>query len=117
MANSTLRSPPAATCKSTRSAAIACSFSRFHKSRGFARSHGRSVNGAAVFLSSFQSDQNMNNVILTAVVLAIALATTEVRAQVDAAVKDKAQACAACHGATGNSTDPQYPILAGQTAR
>jgi len=33
------------------------------------------------------------------------------------AFKAKVQVCAACHGATGNSTDPQYPILAGQTAR
>src|SRR5436190_2454591 len=33
------------------------------------------------------------------------------------ALKAKVQVCAACHGATGNSTDPQYPILAGQTAR
>jgi cytochrome c553 len=59
----------------------------------------------------------MNNVILTVVGLAMALATAGVRAQADAAVKDKAQACAACHGPNGNSTDPQYPILAGQTAR
>jgi cytochrome c553 len=59
----------------------------------------------------------MNNVILTAVGLVVALATADVRAQADAAVKDKAQACAPCHGPTGNSTDPQYPILAGQTAR
>ncbi len=29
----------------------------------------------------------------------------------------KAAACAACHGADGNSKDPQFPILAGQTAR
>ena len=29
----------------------------------------------------------------------------------------KAQVCAACHGSNGNSTDPQYPILAGQTWR
>jgi len=29
----------------------------------------------------------------------------------------KAQVCAACHGPNGNSTDPQYPILAGQTWR
>ena len=29
----------------------------------------------------------------------------------------KAAACAACHGADGNSPDPQFPILAGQTAR
>jgi cytochrome c553 len=31
--------------------------------------------------------------------------------------KAKAQACAACHGADGNSTAPLFPILAGQTAR
>lgn len=29
----------------------------------------------------------------------------------------KAQVCAACHGPNGNSTDPQYPVLAGQNAR
>jgi cytochrome c553 len=29
----------------------------------------------------------------------------------------KVQVCAACHGADGNSTDPQYPILAHQTTR
>ncbi len=29
----------------------------------------------------------------------------------------KAQVCAACHGPNGNSTDPQYPILAGQSWR
>jgi cytochrome c553 len=59
----------------------------------------------------------MNDVFLTVVGLAIALATADALAQADAAVKDKAQLCAACHGSTGNSTDPQYPILAGQTAR
>lgn len=31
-----------------------------------------------------------------------------------AAGKDKAAVCAACHGADGNSADPQYPRLAGQ---
>jgi len=31
--------------------------------------------------------------------------------------KEKAAACEACHGPGGNSTVPQYPILAGQTAR
>jgi len=30
---------------------------------------------------------------------------------------EKAAACAACHGVDGNSTSPQYPKLAGQTAR
>ena len=34
-----------------------------------------------------------------------------------AAGKEKSQVCAACHGPDGNSTDPQYPILAGQTWR
>jgi cytochrome c553 len=29
----------------------------------------------------------------------------------------KAAACVACHGPNGNSTDPQYPILAGQSWR
>jgi cytochrome c553 len=29
----------------------------------------------------------------------------------------KAATCTACHGADGNATQPQYPILAGQTAR
>lgn len=31
--------------------------------------------------------------------------------------KTKAQVCVACHGAMGNSTSADYPILAGQTAR
>lgn len=30
--------------------------------------------------------------------------------------KEKAAMCAACHGADGNSTDPQFPRLAGQYA-
>ncbi|GAB7526941.1 hypothetical protein PBS_59320 [Paraburkholderia sp. 2C] len=31
--------------------------------------------------------------------------------------KAKAQVCVACHGPLGNSTNPDYPILAGQTQR
>jgi cytochrome c553 len=31
--------------------------------------------------------------------------------------RKKAEACAACHGPDGNSSLPQFPILAGQTAR
>jgi len=38
-------------------------------------------------------------------------------AQDAAAGKQKAAVCGACHGADGNSTIPQYPILAGQNAR
>ena len=38
-------------------------------------------------------------------------------AQDATAGKEKAAVCGACHGADGNSTIPQNPILAGQTAR
>ena len=31
--------------------------------------------------------------------------------------REKAVVCSACHGVDGNSTIPQYPVLAGQTAR
>ena len=31
--------------------------------------------------------------------------------------EEMAQACAPCHGPNGNSTDPRYPILAGQTMK
>ena len=51
-----------------------------------------------------------------AVVLALALATSAL-AQDDAAVRQKAQACFACHGPNGNSENPLFPILAGQTWR
>jgi cytochrome c553 len=34
-----------------------------------------------------------------------------------AAVKEKAQLCAACHGPDGNSVNPLWPVLAGQNAR
>jgi cytochrome c553 len=55
--------------------------------------------------------------IIVACALAALFAPFDVLAQADAAIKDKLQLCAACHGPTGNSTDPQYPILAGQTMR
>ncbi|MBP0588641.1 cytochrome c4 [Paraburkholderia sp. LEh10] len=41
---------------------------------------------------------------------------TPARADAEAG-KAKAQTCVACHGPMGNSTDPQYPVLAGQTTR
>lgn len=34
-----------------------------------------------------------------------------------ASVEAKTQVCTSCHGPNGNSTDPQYPVLAGQNAR
>ena len=36
------------------------------------------------------------------------------RAQEDAATRSLAQPCFACHGENGNSTNPRYPVLAGQ---
>ena len=48
-----------------------------------------------------------------------ALAPIGVRAadSADAAVEQKAAVCAACHGPHGQSTNPAWPSLAGQTAR
>ena len=43
--------------------------------------------------------------------------TGPARAQNVEAGRGKAAVCAACHGPTGNSTNPQFPVLAGQTAR
>jgi len=47
------------------------------------------------------------------------IATSSAVAQTPAEVKPlaKADVCAACHGADGNSTNPLYPILAQQNAR
>lgn len=38
-------------------------------------------------------------------------------AQDDAAIREKAAVCTACHGPNGNSISPDYPILAGQSWR
>jgi cytochrome c553 len=38
-------------------------------------------------------------------------------AQDVAAGRKKSEACVACHGPNGNSSVPQFPVLAGQTAR
>jgi cytochrome c553 len=53
--------------------------------------------------------------------LAAFAAAAPVLAQPDAAqmaaAREKAQVCVDCHGPEGNSTNPQYPILAGQSWR
>lgn len=51
--------------------------------------------------------------LILCLLLSLPLAT---HADVEAG-KRKAEVCAACHGVDGNSTDPTYPVLAGQTAR
>jgi len=58
--------------------------------------------------------QALLRVAACAVLCAVAFAA---RAQDADAGRGKAEACVACHGPGGNSTDPQFPILAGQTAR
>ena len=49
--------------------------------------------------------------------MAAVLCAPRAHAQDVEAGRKKAEACAACHGPNGNSTQPQFPILAGQTAR
>ncbi|MEO8159439.1 MAG: c-type cytochrome [Betaproteobacteria bacterium] len=56
----------------------------------------------------------MKNLILVLILLAFPAVAS---AQDAAAGKEKAAVCGACHGPDGNSTDPQYPIIAGQNAR
>ena len=49
--------------------------------------------------------------------VALAALGAAAHAQDAEAGRKKAEACVACHGPNGNSTQPQFPILAGQTAR
>ena len=56
------------------------------------------------------------NISVAAIALFCATAGPAYAQDVEAGRK-KAEACIACHGPGGNSTDPQFPILAGQTAR
>lgn len=48
---------------------------------------------------------------------ACAFVASHAAAQDDAATRKLAQTCAACHGPDGNSQNPAFPILAGQTWR
>jgi cytochrome c553 len=49
--------------------------------------------------------------------LGLLLLAPSVRAQDPPRGEQMAQACVPCHGPNGNSTDPRYPILAGQPMR
>jgi cytochrome c553 len=57
------------------------------------------------------------SLIRPAAIAACVFLASHAAAQDDAAVRKLAQTCAACHGADGNSTNPAFPILAGQTWR
>ena len=63
----------------------------------------------------------MSGMFKFAAAAAMAAATFYAYAQMDAgqmaAAREKAQVCAECHGPDGNSQNPDYPILAGQTWR
>src|SRR3954471_12312794 len=48
---------------------------------------------------------------------ALSIAAPVARAQGAPSAPPKAATCAACHGPNGNSTQPQFPVLAGQTSR
>lgn len=57
----------------------------------------------------------MKKLLTICAIIASLCATQAVLAAGNAAAgKQKAQACAACHGANGISTSDQFPILAGQ---
>lgn len=49
--------------------------------------------------------------------MALAVTLASAQAQDVERGRKKAEACVACHGPNGNATQPQFPILAGQTAR
>ena len=52
-----------------------------------------------------------------AAIIALAPAFAQTDVAQSGTVPEKAQACAACHGRNGNSENPSYPILAGQSWR
>ncbi len=59
----------------------------------------------------------MKKVLLIALALTASAATVYVHADAASdAGKNKAATCGACHGMDGNSTNPQFPKLAGQNA-
>jgi cytochrome c553 len=59
----------------------------------------------------------LNRIAIVIVASLLALAAAPASAQADAAVRQKAEVCAECHGPDGNPSNPDYPMLAGQTWR
>ncbi|HEX7329578.1 MAG TPA: c-type cytochrome [Casimicrobiaceae bacterium] len=56
-------------------------------------------------------------VVLLSVVAVLCAARANAQTALPPGAPPQVAVCAACHTATGNSTNPMYPILAGQTAR
>src|SRR5687767_713917 len=94
MGRSTSPWPRAATCSSTTSAATACSSS-----------------------ASPSEEERLNGQPQARPLLVLMLLAPSALAQDPTRAEQMAQACAPCHGPNGNSSDPRYPILAGQTMR
>ena len=61
--------------------------------------------------------QKRTFLLLSAAVASLGLVTTATPVLAGPDISEKVQACAACHGAGGNSPMPEVPILAGQTSR
>jgi cytochrome c553 len=55
--------------------------------------------------------------LFAALICAVVLASRDAVAQDDPGIRRKAEVCVACHGPNGNSQNPDYPILAGQSWR
>jgi cytochrome c553 len=59
----------------------------------------------------------MKTLMIGVALAALAAAPVHAQSTSTPAKPDKVAVCAECHGEDGNSTNPQYPILAQQTAR
>jgi cytochrome c553 len=59
----------------------------------------------------------ISNYVAACVFWTTMLTAVSLHAQDDAAVKAMSTVCTACHGPNGNSTNPDYPILAAQSWR
>ena len=60
---------------------------------------------------------NFMRVLLSALLCGFPLSIAFAAAPDDPAIREKAQVCVVCHGPNGNSQNPDYPILAGQSWR
>ena len=59
----------------------------------------------------------MRGLVIVLCAFAPLLGPASAAAQDDVAIRQKAETCFACHGPDGNSQNPEYPILAGQSWR